>query len=212
MPSDHDDRVFDVATALSTLGEIRVDLPHAYDARHSFGAKEPLPHEPRLMLAAFLPTQAVFTPKPVLPNAHWREPDVVLSSNGFRYVVDVHDDNDTFSAIARKIECIVYCARQWNVVGVAMVAKTRGARYSAKRDDLENLRKTFGCIVGADSHLADTIAPYLAALMRVPAIQEFYGRPNWDRVLELRATDTSWKEMLITHARGALASGKVMVS
>jgi len=213
MPKEHDDRVLEVAETLASLGTVHVDLPREYASKHAFEAKQILPDGPTLMLAALVPTQAVFTKRGVLLNAHWKEPDLVLVREGYRYVVDVHDDNDTFSSVARKVESIIFSAREWNVVGVAMVAKGHEKPYAGKLAELEALRATFWKVVATEPIVgAESVVTYLDALMRLPQVASVYGKPDWARVLEVRAAEGSWKEGLVAHARKALDSRRVMVT
>jgi hypothetical protein len=214
MPSSHDDRVLEVGKALAVLGgDVHIDLPHEYAGRHRFSAKAVLPDEPSLMLAALVPTQAVFTKMPVLANEHWSEPDVVLEREGLRYVVDVCDENDTFTGIARKVEAIIFCARRWRVAGLAMVTKGPQKPFQGKLAELEALRTTFWKLVGAEpAARPDSTVPYLDALTKLPAIAAIYGKPQWECVLEVHSADAGWEERLVAHARDAFAARRPMVT
>jgi hypothetical protein len=214
MHNPHDDRVLEVGETLAALGgEVRIDLPREYANRHCFSAKDVLPQEPELMLAALVPTQAVFTELPVLSNEHWKEPDVVLEREGLRYVVDVCDDNDTLTGIARKVEAIVFCARRWNVAGLAMVTKGPQRPFRGKLAELEVLRATFWRLVGAEpSDRPDSVVPYLDALTTLPAVAALYGKPQWDRVLEVHSAEEGWKGRMVAHAREAFEARRPMVT
>jgi len=210
----HDDCVLNTGTALATLGKVSVDLPSEYATRHAFDPKEVLPKEPPLMLAGLLPTQAVFTTFGVLLNEHWKEPDLVLARDGYRYVVDVHNDNDTFNSVARKIESIIFCAKEWNVVGLAMVAYAGSPpKCRDKLTELESLRKTFWQVIGVERFGdPESAVTYMNALTQLPKVAALYGKPDWSRVVELDATAPGWEERLRVHAEHALDSRHVMMT
>jgi hypothetical protein len=110
------------------------------------------------------------------------------------------------------VESIVSCAREWNVVGIAMVAKGP-EKYSGKLNELRTLRATFWKVVGEEpSGDPESVVPYLAAMMRLAQVEALYGKPDWARVFEVHAAAPSWKERLAAHAQKALDSRKVIVT
>jgi hypothetical protein len=132
---------------------------------------------------------------------------------GLRYVVDVCDDNDTFTSVARKVEAVIFCARHWKVAGLAMVSKGSQRPFKGKLSELEMLRKTFWTLVGAEpTDRPDAVVPYLDALTKLPSVAAIYGKPRWDRVLQVHSGETNWKERMVAHARSALEASQPMVT
>jgi hypothetical protein len=201
MRKSHDDWCAHSRTGIRVRWNGLADLPD-WD-----GGKFRLSTKPELCLAGFMPTQAVFTKMTVISNFRWCEPDVVVEVNGWRYVADVCDNNDTFSGTARKIEAIIAAAPKDRLVGFAIVDKEGDRKpYRGQQQELDVLRATFWRVLGQDpSGDADDEGTYLRALMEAPNVEAVYGRVDWACIQTFSVAEDGWAEKLRCHARKALA-------
>jgi hypothetical protein len=213
--SPHDDVVLQVGKAVQGLGTVCADLDHSYVGKHDFAPKFVLSEIPRETLSAFVPTKAIFTHRVVLTNPDWREPDLVVERDGFRYVLDIFDDNDTNTSVSRKVETVVANSARWNIVGIAMIAKGINKPYKGKVKEVMRLHETFQRLFGgpASGWKEDVNLGYLQALFEAGFFRKKYGGVLWDRVLQLNVVaDTGWESRLSDHVQAALTSRQVMVS
>jgi hypothetical protein len=195
------------------LGTVRADLPATYAGQHNFASKFVLPEVPREVLSALVPTKAVFTTRVVLGNLDWREPDLAVEKDTFRYVLDVFDDNDTNTTVSRKIETVIANSAKCNIVGVAIIAKGINRPHSGKVREVTRLHETFQQLFGGPTGgwSEDVNLGYLQALVAMDCCRRKYGEVLWDRVLQLSVADTGWEKKLCDHVKATLASQQPMV-
>lgn len=210
--SAHDDVVLQVGNVVKDLGTVCADLDSSYHGQHGFGPKFVLPEVPREFLSAFVPTQAVFTPRVALTNPDWKEPDLAVKQHGFAYILDVFDDNDTNTSISRKIETVIVNSAKCKIVGVAIIAKGINRPYQRQLAKLKRLRETFHLLFGGASAPwgEDDMRTYLQPLFAADAIRRRYGDILWERVLTLNVAEDKWAERLRSHVAAALTSQQMM--
>ena len=203
----HDDVVLEVGLSLTSLGRVHADIDGAYMKDHEFAAKFVGLEPPDLLVSVYVPTQAVFAPRPALSNPDWREPDIAVTKDGRTYLLDVFDSNDSFPSVARKIETGIANAGRHDIAGFALVEK--GAPpYRGRAKNLERLRRTFEVVVAAPSagRPGDDVRCYLEPLLDIPAVRERYGTVDWNRTIIVSTGDPRWRALLVDHAAQALAA------
>lgn len=212
--NDHDDIVLKVGQDIEEFGTVHADIDSAYVGRHAFESQMVLPVMPEYLLSAFIPTQAIFSKRVAFPNPDWKEPDLAVKQGRFVYVLDVHDANDNFTSVARKIETVVANAMPSRIVGMALVSKTKRKTtpYVGKLAELNRLRSTFHLLFGKSSTNSDTddCRTYLKELFSHKSFRHVHGTVRWDRILSLDVTQPDWSERLHKHIDHAFESQLLM--
>ena len=156
-----------------------------------------LPANNRALLAALVPTSALFSKMTTLDaqSVWWSLPDIVLeNSDGRRYIVEVCTD-DTLPRVARKFENIVAAAESEAIAGCAFVHRAdNGKRFNVKETQL--LERTVFEVLGSE-HVDVSRSTWLDFFR--PLLDRhgtrIYGDVSWDRFREWDFNDDTASEI-----------------
>jgi len=166
---------------------------------------------PEHYLSAYIPTQAYFTPKPTLPNSGWHIPDIVFRKSDLLYVIEVVDDNDTTTSIARKIETIISNSKQFKIVGATIISEGRSDIYSGKLGEWKKLQSTFNNIFHCVNNHDDYIANLKTLFAQKPYNQN-YKNIDWSRIKEITISVKDWQNVLQDDILSCYGNGKSLVA
>jgi hypothetical protein len=205
----HNDLVLEVGKALTKLklnGEVYADHVST-KARKTFGfAGSPEPLEvPSELLAAFVPTQCLFSRNVILAE-DWAIPDLVFQSGQKRYIVDVCGAGDPNTKVAQKIETVIHNALRWNVFGVALIPM--GTR-PAQKKAFERLVETFQLLFGEHPMNTSDVREYLRILF-AKCEPTKHVLVDWDRIRII--PEAEWKGELQKRITAAFQNQQPLVA
>lgn len=202
MQSSHDTLVAALVPALRALGDVSSDLAGGNPFR--------LPQSAELVLSAFVPTRAVFATFPAMSasDLSWKVPDIVVTREDRRLVIDVCGWRESTARTARKVENTIASSRSAKIVGVVLVHEPparKGFTRSAKRDAgldlaMDHLTRSLATLRGAPVNVESPVDT-LKGIWETFAPRGL-GRVRWGAIREVVAARGSSGSAWISEVTG----------